>query len=236
MNSSLARFAVFGSSFLLGLAAPRFARGGASARSGLSQKRHDALRSYVEKSRKTILRNLSDLSSQAGCANVEKSRHTMTKFQARSSERSFEVKLMRKSPLAVVGHIGPAPRGDKMSAPHALAALAALGQPTRLADLPAADAARAGRPCRPAPSRKRSAVRTTRFQAISAFSPAPAWSAARATAAPSSIAPMSRECARWSLSWSPIAATATRRFAILQDALRETACCAPAPKSKQRRK
>ena len=40
---------------------------------------------------------------------------------------------MRKSPLAVVGHIGPAARGDKISAPHALAALAALGQPTRLA-------------------------------------------------------------------------------------------------------
>ena len=39
---------------------------------------------------------------------------------------------MRKSPLAVVSHIGPAPRGDKISAPHALAALAALGQPTRL--------------------------------------------------------------------------------------------------------
>ncbi len=40
--------------------------------------------------------------------------------------------LMRKGSLAVVGHIGPAPRGDKISAPHALAALAALGQPTRL--------------------------------------------------------------------------------------------------------
>jgi ArsR family transcriptional regulator, arsenate/arsenite/antimonite-responsive transcriptional repressor len=40
---------------------------------------------------------------------------------------------MRKGNLAVVGHIGPAPRGDKMSAPHALAALAGLGQPTRLA-------------------------------------------------------------------------------------------------------
>jgi ArsR family transcriptional regulator, arsenate/arsenite/antimonite-responsive transcriptional repressor len=39
---------------------------------------------------------------------------------------------MAKSPLAVVGHIGPAPRGDKISSPHALAALAALGQPTRL--------------------------------------------------------------------------------------------------------
>jgi ArsR family transcriptional regulator, arsenate/arsenite/antimonite-responsive transcriptional repressor len=40
--------------------------------------------------------------------------------------------LMKKTNLAVVGHIGPAPRGDKLSAPHALAALAALGQPTRL--------------------------------------------------------------------------------------------------------
>jgi ArsR family transcriptional regulator len=39
---------------------------------------------------------------------------------------------MRKGSLAVVGHIGPAARGDKISAPHALAALAALGQPTRL--------------------------------------------------------------------------------------------------------
>jgi ArsR family transcriptional regulator len=39
---------------------------------------------------------------------------------------------MRKSALAVVSHIGPTPRGDKISAPHALAALAALGQPTRL--------------------------------------------------------------------------------------------------------
>jgi ArsR family transcriptional regulator, arsenate/arsenite/antimonite-responsive transcriptional repressor len=39
---------------------------------------------------------------------------------------------MRKSSLAVVGHVGPAPHGDKISFPHALAALAALGQPTRL--------------------------------------------------------------------------------------------------------
>ena len=39
---------------------------------------------------------------------------------------------MRKSALAVVGHIGPLPTGNSMSAPHALAALAALGQPTRL--------------------------------------------------------------------------------------------------------
>jgi DNA-binding transcriptional ArsR family regulator len=40
---------------------------------------------------------------------------------------------MSKETLAVVGHIGPAPRGDRLSTPHALAALAALGQPTRLA-------------------------------------------------------------------------------------------------------
>jgi DNA-binding transcriptional ArsR family regulator len=39
---------------------------------------------------------------------------------------------MPQDVLAVVGHIGPAARGDKMSLPHALAALAALGQPTRL--------------------------------------------------------------------------------------------------------
>src|SRR6266404_2817110 len=39
---------------------------------------------------------------------------------------------MPKGALAVVGHAGPVSTGDKMSAPHALAALAALGQPTRL--------------------------------------------------------------------------------------------------------
>jgi DNA-binding transcriptional ArsR family regulator len=39
---------------------------------------------------------------------------------------------MAKANLAVVGHIGPATRGDRMSPPHALSALAALGQPTRL--------------------------------------------------------------------------------------------------------
>ena len=40
--------------------------------------------------------------------------------------------LAKRLNLAVVGHIGPVPRGDKMSLPHALAALAALGQPMRL--------------------------------------------------------------------------------------------------------
>ncbi len=39
---------------------------------------------------------------------------------------------MNKPALAVVGHIGPAPRGDRLALPHALAALSALGQPTRL--------------------------------------------------------------------------------------------------------
>jgi ArsR family transcriptional regulator, arsenate/arsenite/antimonite-responsive transcriptional repressor len=38
---------------------------------------------------------------------------------------------MHGSKLAVVGHVG-ANLGDAMSAPHALSALAALGQPTRL--------------------------------------------------------------------------------------------------------
>ena len=39
---------------------------------------------------------------------------------------------MKKATLAVVGHIGPEQKGDRISVPHALAALAALGQPTRL--------------------------------------------------------------------------------------------------------
>jgi ArsR family transcriptional regulator, arsenate/arsenite/antimonite-responsive transcriptional repressor len=43
-----------------------------------------------------------------------------------------EVIRMAKRALAVVGHVGPTVHGDKMSAAHALAALAALGQPTRL--------------------------------------------------------------------------------------------------------
>jgi DNA-binding transcriptional ArsR family regulator len=39
---------------------------------------------------------------------------------------------MNKAALAVVGHVGPEQTGGKMSALHALAALAALGQATRL--------------------------------------------------------------------------------------------------------
>ena len=40
---------------------------------------------------------------------------------------------MPKDTLAVVSHIGPAPAGSGISVPHALSALAALGQSTRLA-------------------------------------------------------------------------------------------------------
>jgi DNA-binding transcriptional ArsR family regulator len=40
---------------------------------------------------------------------------------------------MGTNSLAVVGHVGPGFSGGAMAAPHALAALAALGQPTRLA-------------------------------------------------------------------------------------------------------
>jgi ArsR family transcriptional regulator len=39
---------------------------------------------------------------------------------------------MAKTGLAVVGHAGPTPIAQGLSAPHALAALAGLGQPTRL--------------------------------------------------------------------------------------------------------
>jgi ArsR family transcriptional regulator, arsenate/arsenite/antimonite-responsive transcriptional repressor len=39
---------------------------------------------------------------------------------------------MKNATLAVVGHIGPEQSGHTMAAPHALAAIAALGQPTRL--------------------------------------------------------------------------------------------------------
>jgi ArsR family transcriptional regulator, arsenate/arsenite/antimonite-responsive transcriptional repressor len=39
---------------------------------------------------------------------------------------------MKKNALAIVGHVGPATQGESLSAPHALAALAGLGQATRL--------------------------------------------------------------------------------------------------------
>jgi ArsR family transcriptional regulator len=40
--------------------------------------------------------------------------------------------LMEVQSLAVVGHVGPDFAAEAMAAPHAVAALAALGQPTRL--------------------------------------------------------------------------------------------------------
>jgi ArsR family transcriptional regulator, arsenate/arsenite/antimonite-responsive transcriptional repressor len=40
--------------------------------------------------------------------------------------------LMKKNALVIVGHVGPAPEGENLSVPHALAALAGLGQATRL--------------------------------------------------------------------------------------------------------
>ena len=39
---------------------------------------------------------------------------------------------MKKAVLPVVGHLGRVEKSDRMEAPHALAVLAALGQPTRL--------------------------------------------------------------------------------------------------------
>ena len=45
---------------------------------------------------------------------------------------SKKVMQMPRNALAVVGHISPVVQGEAMSAPHALSALAALGQPTRL--------------------------------------------------------------------------------------------------------
>lgn len=39
---------------------------------------------------------------------------------------------MARSTLAVVAHVGPVANNEGLSAPHALSALAALGQPTRL--------------------------------------------------------------------------------------------------------
>jgi DNA-binding transcriptional ArsR family regulator len=44
-----------------------------------------------------------------------------------------EILGMNVHPLAVVGHVGPDLSGQTMDEPHALAALAALGQATRLA-------------------------------------------------------------------------------------------------------
>src|SRR5258707_4101027 len=47
--------------------------------------------------------------------------------------RLGELSRMARSNLAVVGHVGPTATGETLSSAHALAALAPLGQPTRLA-------------------------------------------------------------------------------------------------------
>jgi ArsR family transcriptional regulator, arsenate/arsenite/antimonite-responsive transcriptional repressor len=59
--------------------------------------------------------------------NVEKMLLSSTRLHAPG--RGFS---MRKNALAVVSHVGPTPQGGGLSAPHALAALAGLGQATRL--------------------------------------------------------------------------------------------------------
>ena len=61
----------------------------------------------------------------SGCLDITDSGRV---FRAALNEDALPKRLN----LAVVGHIGPAPRGDKMSLPHALSTLAALGQPMRL--------------------------------------------------------------------------------------------------------
>jgi DNA-binding transcriptional ArsR family regulator len=58
---------------------------------------------------------------------------SLAQMHPNSAERVLdERRLMAKNSVAVVGHIGPASNGDRLLPAHALAALAALGQPTRL--------------------------------------------------------------------------------------------------------
>jgi ArsR family transcriptional regulator, arsenate/arsenite/antimonite-responsive transcriptional repressor len=142
---------------------------------------------------------------------------------------------MRKSALAVVSHIGPAPRGDKISAPHALAALAALGQPTRLEvfrllmrkepeGLPAGTIADAiGCPHNTLSSHlsilaRSGLVQGTRDGRSIVYR-------ADVEGMRALIAFMVTDCCE-----------GHPELCNLQDALRESAGCAPAPKSKQRRK
>ena len=63
--------------------------------------------------------------------------------------------------FAVVGHVGPDVRGGAMDAPHALAALAALGQPNSLVDIPPAGSEGTGVGFPQALSPRLLAVRTT---------------------------------------------------------------------------
>ena len=64
----------------------------------------------------TVIGPCNDLS---GCLDITGSGRVRTALN--------EDALAKRLNLAVVGHIGPAPRGDKMSLPHALSTLAALG-------------------------------------------------------------------------------------------------------------
>ena len=59
------------------------------------------------------------------------SRHKPNRGLARQVQ-SHEVNSMNKGGLARLSHVGTGTTEDGMSSPHALAALAALGQPTRL--------------------------------------------------------------------------------------------------------
>ena len=81
-------------------------------RPGLRQGRRFEARRHT-----TVMLSCDDMS---GCLDI-------TDFGSLNEEA-----LAQRSNLAVVGHIGPAPRGDRMSLPHALSTLAALGQPMRL--------------------------------------------------------------------------------------------------------
>ena len=76
--------------------------------------------------------------------------------------------------LAVVGHVGPDVREGAMDSSHALAALAALGQPTRLSIFRVL-VRNEPRDFRQALWPKLSAVRTIRFPLTSPFSPVRDW-------------------------------------------------------------
>lgn len=58
--------------------------------------------------------------------------HPKRRCHPASGGSQTQERAMARHALAVVGHLGPGAAGDPMSGPHALSALAALGQPTRL--------------------------------------------------------------------------------------------------------
>ncbi len=142
---------------------------------------------------------------------------------------------MRKISLAVVGHVGPAPHGDKISFPHALAALAALGQPSRLEifrllmrrepeGLPAGAVAEAiGCPHNTLSTHlailaRSGLIRGTRDGRSIVYR-------ADVDAMRSLIAFLVRDCC-----------DGHPELCSLEEALRGNACCAPTPRSHQRRK